>query len=118
MTKAHFWKTIEGKKLAFYMQVSGHAGYGKEGGGDIVCAACSALTQALMCAVRADPMCECTEWKIDAENGEARLKCLVSDELGAERAESMMAVAYSGFYMLAAEYAENVCVSGEMPENE
>ena len=117
MTKAHFWKTVDGETLTFNMQVNGHADFAK-GTPDIVCAACSMLVQATMVAMHEESLFLCERWEIDSKEGKASLKCITFDALGAERAESMMSVAKTGFELLAAKYPENVCVTGEKPKHD
>lgn len=115
MTTARFWKTIEDGNLVFYAQASGHANHAQNGC-DLVCASCSMLMQALVVALQDDCLCRCT-WDMNEAKGEMAIRCVTGDALGAERAESMISVAKVGFELLAQEYPENVCVTGENGKN-
>lgn len=109
MTSAVFTQEKNKSSIVFSVSVSGHAMYAKKD--DIVCAACSILAQALYAGLLAagyEP-----EYMQNDEQAAVLLRCETTNPLAAECVDGMFTMARAGFKLLAKNYPENVCVSGE-----
>lgn len=114
MTKAMFDTQInDNGTWEMTMVVSGHACYDNTGK-DIVCSACSILTQALAASLMAicRPEHRPLVFVHDPEKAEATVWYMGEDERDAERAGHFFDMARTGFLMLQEAYPENVCVAG------
>jgi len=112
MTSATFEINNVPAGVEFKLHVHGHAAYA-ENEPDIVCSACSMLTQALAEALmRMKPEYAPMIYTEDEEQAAATVWYLATNALDAERAESMFNVAIAGFELLAKNVPENVSVSG------
>lgn len=104
MTNATFYESEDKHAV----RIEGHAGYNPSGP-DILCAACSALSCALLDAalcLEAEGGCH-TEHSVDEAAGRFHLS-MQAEPWALARAQGMMAVARSGFALLAREYPEHV----------
>lgn len=109
MTAAVFSQEKNKGGIVFSISVSGHALYAKRD--DIVCAACSILVQALYAGLLAAGYE--AEYMQNDERAAVWLRCEAHNPLAAECIESMFTMVRAGFDLLAKNYPENVCVSGE-----
>lgn len=114
MTKAVFDTQInDNGTWEMTMVVSGHACFDNTGK-DIVCSACSILTQALaaslmmICRPEHAPLV----FTHDEEKAEATVWYMAEDLPDAEHAKHLFEMAHTGFLMLEEAYPENVCVAG------
>lgn len=92
------------------VSVSGHAGYSNDGN-DIVCAAISAITQSLLCALKyyeQEGKCKLTSEQIAKEAGAALFSFKSLDE---NITNSIMKMAEIGYLMIENSYPKNISVN-------
>lgn len=114
MTTAVFDTTInDNGTWEMTMVVSGHACYDNTGK-DIVCSACSMLTQTLAATLmqKCRPEHAPLIFTHNEEKAEATVWYMADNPRDAERARDLFEMAHTGFLMLEHAYPENVCVAG------
>lgn len=104
MTNVTFSETRINGSVIQEMVVEGHAGYA-EYGSDIVCAAVSAITCALLCFVENNA--DDRETAIDEERGYAKISACHSDE----RLDAAFEMAQAGMVQVEMAYPKHVTVN-------